>query len=76
MRTFAYFSVGIFHNAGKADKSLHFPTKAYIPMGFSIMPETTTDGGMMVDKGWQPAMITVGGNAFNTALKCRGVTRY
>ena len=38
MRTFADFSVGIFHNAGKADKSLQIPTKADNAVGFSIMP--------------------------------------
>jgi hypothetical protein len=35
MLTFAYFSVGIFHNAGESRQK---PAKAYIPVGFSIIP--------------------------------------
>ena len=86
MRTFAYFSAGIFHNAGKADITHHKPTKAYIPMGIfhnagkADIPlhkptKATIPMGIFHNagptQGWEPGMITVGGKVRNTVFKWR-----
>ncbi len=43
----AYIPAGIFHNAGKADKSHHFPTKADNAVGFAITPSWAGKAGIV-----------------------------